>query len=640
MRRTPKALVVFVLGLLVLVASWSAPQAAVADTSDRVDSWRIDYTVDPDGLLHVSETLVWRFGSGSGRHGIERDLLVREPWGEDGKQDVVYEISDIAVSSPDASARFTTRTSGEREGERTRHLVVTIGDRAKRITSATATYTISYTVAGALRTSGDYDELYWDALGPDTPPVNDLRVNVDVPGGAQQVVCFAGPIGSADACDAATISNGTARFTHRAKASGENLTIGVMIAPGRVSDNQPHLEKAAVSTATRTGWQMALAGTLSSVLGALGVYGFARKRRDERFTGAAPGAIPEAPERAATEKLSRRARSAVIPVQFAPPQMPVAMAGLLIDGRVGARETTATIVDLAVRGVLQLRSDDGIRARLVNPGLLREDYERQLVADVFGTAAQTTDPRWVFEKRLDESGQLEAANKRLSLSVAGRARTLGLLKHAGVVGETGRTDIAIAAAVMVCVMCLQWILGVALFQGMNVLTVLPGLRYPFLVGSAVVPLAVVYLIGRKVVSRRGQRTALGSALTDQAEGFREYLGTAEADQIRFEEGQDIFGQYLPWAIVFDLTDRWAQICERLVDTGRIAPAVPSWYYGNPAGFSRTTFARSVGRVNRTGYTRSGTGYGSGRGGGTSRGSSFRGGGRAGRGGGGGGARGW
>jgi len=46
--------------------------------------------------------------------------------------------------------------------------------------------------------------------------------------------------------------------------------------------------------------------------------------------------------------------------------------------------------------------------------------------------------------------------------------------------------------------------------------------------------------------KRGQRTAEGRAMCDQVEGFRSYLTTAEADQLKFEEGEDIFSKYLPW----------------------------------------------------------------------------------------------
>jgi uncharacterized membrane protein len=72
---------------------------------------------------------------------------------------------------------------------------------------------------------------------------------------------------------------------------------------------------------------------------------------------------------------------------------------------------------------------------------------------------------------------------------------------------------------------------------------------------------------------------VGRALTDQIEGFRLYLATAEAEQLRFEEGEDIFSKYLPWAVMFELTERWTKVCERLVELGRIPAIVPTWYYG-------------------------------------------------------------
>jgi hypothetical protein len=37
----------------------------------------------------------------------------------------------------------------------------------------------------------------------------------------------------------------------------------------------------------------------------------------------------------------------------------------------------------------------------------------------------------------------------------------------------------------------------------------------------------------------GQRTAEGRAMCNQVEGFRNYLATAEADQLKFEEGENI-----------------------------------------------------------------------------------------------------
>ena len=94
-----------------------------------------------------------------------------------------------------------------------------------------------------------------------------------------------------------------------------------------------------------------------------------------------------------------------------------------------------------------------------------------------------------------------------------------------------------------------------------------------------VPIIITVAVIRAKL-KRGQRTAEGRAICDQIEGFRTYLATAEADQLKFEEGEDIFSKYLPWAIIFELADRWAKICGDLVAMGRLPNQTPYWYIGN------------------------------------------------------------
>jgi uncharacterized membrane protein YgcG len=134
---------------------------------------------------------------------------------------------------------------------------------------------------------------------------------------------------------------------------------------------------------------------------------------------------------------------------------------------------------------------------------------------------------------------------------------------------------------------------------------------------------------------KGRRTAVGRALTDQTVGFRTYLATAEADQLRFEEGEDIFSRYLPWAIVFDLADRWQRVCAELVAAGRIPPD-PVWYTG-PAYFTSGFAAGSISDTVARTFDPPPAPAGSGGGGGSS--SGF-GGGFSGGGGGGGGGGSW
>src|SRR4051812_45400618 len=163
----------------------------------------------------------------------------------------------------------------------------------------------------------------------------------------------------------------------------------------------------------------------------------------------------------------------------------------------------------------------------------------------------------------------------------------------------------------------------------------------FLLAFPLVSLVITTAVVTRIL-RRGQRTPDGRAVCDQVEGFRQYLATAEADQLRFEEGKDIFSRYLPWAIAFNLADRWQRICQQLVDMGRIPDQSPYWYAGSYNNFnafnigflagSLTTAATPAPSSGGSGFGASGFGSG---------GSAFSGGGGfAGGGGGGGGSSSW
>lgn len=65
------------------------------------------------------------------------------------------------------------------------------------------------------------------------------------------------------------------------------------------------------------------------------------------------------------------------------------------------------------------------------------------------------------------------------------------------------------------------------------------------------------------------RSAVGTAARDQVLGFRQFLATAEADQLDFEAGEDIYRRHLPWAALFGLTERWTRVGQELAAAGLI-----------------------------------------------------------------------
>ena len=596
---------------LVLGAAVLGATPALAAAEDQIDSFTIDYRLQPSGVLDVRETIVWRFGDDSGRHGIQRDLVTRERY--DQTQDAVYGITDIEVSSPDRVATQFRSTTTEKDGGRTEVLNLRIGDPDRTISRATATYVISYSVTGAMRTFDGYDELFWDASGFGNPAVTELAVTVAVPGGAQDTSCFYGPPQSDTPCPTERTTADGAEFAVTDLPAGEGLSFGVKIAPGLVADNRPHLEPDGSKLTAGERAALIGAGTVGAglLVGSplVGALWWRRHGRDQRYEGLAPGTAPYAGQ---SVRVVPNDPDLPIPVAFSPPHIPVAEAGLLIDGQVDARETAATIIDLAVRGALQVQStsDDDFRVTLLDPDRANAPHEMVLLTNVFGgqPPGATVD--------LSTQGSMLSAHKALQTSVINQVTARGWFRKVPSATATGSAGFGLVAAAAFAAFGLgAWVLW---------------LLVPLL------PVLVTYLVIRFKL-RRGQRTPDGRAVCDQVEGFRTYLATAEADQLRFEEGEDIFSKYLPWAIVFELADRWAELCGQLVAMGRLPDQVPYWYTGN---YSMAYFNTSFLTSNLTAAATpapstsgsSGTGFGGG--------SSFGGGGFSGGGGGGGGSSSW
>jgi uncharacterized membrane protein YgcG len=586
------------------------PLPAAAASGDQIDSFTINYNVATSGVVKVEETIVYRFGSDSGRHGIERYFVTREPYDE--TQDAVYEVANISVTSPDdVATQFSTRTD-EAKGGREEQMRLRIGDPNETISAPTATYVISYDLTGAMRTFSDYDEFYWDATGLDwQAAIKSVKITATVPGGAQDVSCFSGAAQSTQTCKA-SMSGGKATFSASNLAEGEGVTVGVKIKSGQVADNAPHLEPDGSKLTSSQKVLIGAAGVagLGITVGSpiVGVMWWRKNGRDRRYAGLAPGTVPLPGQ---TAEVVASDPDLPIPVAFSPPPIPVAEAGLLLDGQVDARETAATIIDLAVRGALRVESssDNDFQVTLLDPRLATAPHEMVLLTALFDGEPPGA------ARDLSSRGSLLSAHQQMQASVRNQVAARGwFTKVPSSAAAHGIGFGGIVFAVIAAFTLGAWVLWILV---------------PLL------PVIITVLVIRAKL-RRGQRTAEGRAMCDQVEGFKTYLATAEADQLRFEEGEDIFSKYLPWAIAFELADRWAKVCADLVAMGRLPDVTPYWYIGNyhlgafNAAFITSSLTSAATPVPSSGS--GGTGFGGG--------SSFGGGGFSGGGGGGGGGGSW
>ncbi|MDO5533708.1 MAG: DUF2207 domain-containing protein, partial [Propionibacteriaceae bacterium] len=545
MRRTVRRVALAVVVAVAFVLGFAAP-AHAADTYDRFD---VDYTVTPDGVLQVTETIELRFGPDAGRRGYERYLVTREPFDDD--QDMSYEVSNIQVTSPDpvsTATQVTTRASTDRSST----LRIRIGDPNRRIQAPTATYVISYEVRGALRTpeSTNLPELYWDVTGSTMGAIRSSTVTATVPGGVQDATCFMGPPRTSVECSDVSVAGDTVTFSEPdGIPTGSLMTIGVQMDPAAVTNATPIVSERGDAAERRGTMLMQGAGAAAAVgIPVAGWIYYRRRGHDERYAGVPPGMVPAAGE---PTRVVRNDPSDPVPVSFTPPKLPLTYAGFLLHGAYRTEHLTATLVGLATHGAIRLGSEPGPTAELLDPRRAPDDPSQLLLDDLF---ERTNHP-----VRLDRAGQLADASDALEADARKVAMGKGWFRGVA----RGRKSSS-AMGILWMLMIGAWFFDVRMLAG-----------FAWLLIPATASLVITLIVVQTKMAR-GQRTARGRAWTDQVEGFRTYIATAEADQLRFEEGEDIFSKYLPWAVLFGLADRWVSVCEKAIAMGRIARPDTSW----------------------------------------------------------------
>ncbi len=316
------------------------------------------------------------------------------------------------------------------------------------------------------------------------------------------------------------------------------------------------------------------------------------RSRDEMFIDVTPGLVPSQPESARRRRLRSGEWNGTVAVAFTPPRgVTPGVAGTVVDGVADPHDVSATIVDLAVRGwftIAEVPADAGPEAaaaprpagpvRRRQPGQGRSDrdwmlqraqtdpeevltgFERTLVTDLFasGPTVRLSDLRGTFGMTMREA-QIGLYREVVDLgwyrrhprAKNARARLWGLIVM---------VPLAVVAAAVV--------LRAGLVEQ-------DWSFVPLLVGT-VLTVLVLARWGRS----RTPRTAEGTAVRIETLGFRHYLETAEADQIRFEEAGAVFSRYLPYAMAFGIAEAWARLFGEVAARAQLAGWTdPFWDLG-------------------------------------------------------------
>ncbi len=552
-----------VLAVLAVVGLPARPAAAQVGT-EHIQSYNVAIAIQADGSLNVEERISYDFGF-TPHHGIFRDIPVRFDYEPDSKYERLTTIDQVKVTAVGASAKLAIEEQGRLKRLR-------IGDAKKTVTGA-HDYTIDYRVRGALDAYEEHDELKWNAVGTGwEAPISHAAVTVRTPGPVVDVACFSGPLGSQLPCRQATVGDGPgATFAHDNLHPHEALTVVIGMPKGEVTVPPPILDERwafsrAFSVTPATG--AASGGILVLVMA--GMARVFRIGRDRRYRGShvdvAFGSVSGEEE---TVPLFERQHD---PVELEPPdKIRPGQVGTLIDESADPLDVSATIVDLAVRGYLTIEE------------VPKEGW--------FGK------PDWTLTKKKDGEGLLRYEELLLNgLFEGGEEVTLSSLKR-HFAPRLKKVENALYDDVVKSgwfktrpdrVRAKWGVVGVlAIVVALAVTIVLAAVSHAGLLG---VPLVVGALALMLFAHRAPSRTPKGYATLRRVNGFRQFIEFSEKERARFAERANLFSEYLPYAVVFGATEKWAKAFSGLDD--EVAAATRGWYI-SPNPFLLGSFASSM-----------------------------------------------
>lgn len=551
------------LGLVALaLPAFALPAIAAPDQTSGREITRYDVTaaVTAGGVTTVNLNFDFDFGDDPG-HGPYLTFPTRVYY--DDQHDRLFTYSNIsASSSTGAPAQVNQETSDTA-------LTLRIGDPDVGDVSGVQTYHVQFTVDGWLNpanTQHSGDELYWNVIGPGWDvPIGGVTVAVTGPAAVQDAICFAGPNGSTTPCTSVDPAGNGATFTQDLLPVGNELTTVTGWPGGTFTGAEPNLvAKPDPLAPVQPVSPLGIAALVVLVVGVFyAVRRVRRAGRDQAYLGLTPGLRPADGQPGNTGYRDKRGP---VSVQFEPPKgMVPGEVGTLVDEQADPVDVTATLVDLAVRGWLRIeevpRSDPNKKAKdwtlvqLKNRDGTLLPFEDTLLTEIFSgrTTVKLSDLRTTFAASMAKVQD-------------------GLYDDVTSKGWFRANPKSVRSTWKVAGIALVVVAGILGFLAFNALSDVRG--------SLLIPIAIG-IIGLSVLAMSKAapaRTADGTAALAESLGFRRYLATAEANQLKFEEGEDIFSRYLPYAIIFGLADRWARVFSELAAQGRTM-SQPTWYVG-------------------------------------------------------------
>lgn len=547
-----------ILLLFITVLFLFFPPQVFADEGWVIDNLHSDINVLQSGKVAVTETIDVDFG-GLQKHGIYRDIPVIYDAGNSVQKATQIAISGVQQDSKPAT--YVTTDNGNA-------LRIRIGD-ANRTISGKHRYVIIYYAVGVLTAYDTYDELYWNVTGNAWPVrIAKTSATVTLPSdGVLQVTCFEGTFGSKQNCLINQVSKRLVEFqTAQLLQENEGLSVVVGYTKGIIpilqvtptpSSSLPNYSPTAILA-------FIIAAFISMIAGIIGVIWLWLQKGRDKWFGIRNAQIIQGKE--STTPLL--ANEMVVVEYESPEKLRPGEVGVIMDQRADTLDVTATIIDLAPRGYLTITEEPkkwlfGSTDYLLKKTNKRPDgllkYENLLYTKLFegDTEVRISDLKTTFYT---------------SLAEVKTALYLDLTDKGYFVGNPEKVKgkyIALGFSLVFCGIFFP-IFGGVTFAFYNV--------FAAIVIGILAGLVLPGLLLALVSNFMSRRTAKGHALAQRIKGYQLFITQAEKYRQKFFENKNLFNEALPYAIVFGVTEKFAQAFKEM----GIVPQQPSWYYSSSA----------------------------------------------------------
>jgi len=543
-----KFFAIFLVGsVLVLTGISVFAQSENSFYPEKIEDFSVEIEIKKDGSALFKESISYDFGQNL-KHGIYRDI----PLG--ALQIKVIKVGDEAGNN----YRFETQ-------KEFKYLKIKIGD-PNSFVSGKKIYNIFYSVENPIRYFENHDELYWNVTGNEWEvPIENSSASIIFPEKISredfQFDCFTGSLNSKEkSCQFEIRENGEIHFlSSRSFSAKEGLTIVLGWPKGVIQEP---------STAKKIGWQIK---NLWPILIPILTFIFLLKNWWQK------GKDPVLKK--------------TIIAQYEPPDniRPAEM-NFLINQRVQPIDISATLIDLAVRGYLKI-------AEIEEKGFFKKtDYKLIKLKDFSSQKENLSNyEREILEKIFSQEEEIKISELKNNFykNFSGIKNKIDsdVLKYDYFVSDPQKASIPyLIFGIVLLPICFIFVFFNLIFF-ISILAT--GIL--FLIFSAIMP----------------KRTEKGVQALWHARGFKEYIKTAEKYRVQFQEKENIFEKYLPYAIVLGLTEKWAKAFEDIY----LNP--PSWYQGSfGPNFTTHIFVNSLNNsLSSMNFALAGTSSSSGLGGG-------------------------